>query len=166
MIRQGTCNNCGECCGTSGDSPFPINWPSAIRFWNLEDVEAVCPQLAVFGMRLANGELGFDTDHFLIRIRNKRFYVVMPATGGIMKDTSVAHDGSSYNSECPFLMDDPGDGSRPCGLVGEAFEGARQVFCRPEERPVPPPDYDNWDQRMVDQWQDDHPNCSYVFVEV
>ena len=73
---------------------------------------------------------------------------------------------SATSVECPFLKDDPGDGSRPCALVGSQDDGSRQKFCRPEERAEPPANYDIWSQESKEQWEADHPNCSYVFTEI
>lgn len=76
-----------------------------------------------------------------------------------LKDTSVAHDGSSHSLECPFLADDPGDGSRPCGLVGEIDRDLIEATCWFKEPVI-------FSQRQKNQWEEDHPLCSYTWVEV
>ena len=163
--RTGDCNQCGECCGTVGDTAYVKNWPEAIRTWSLDDAMVVCPQLGMFGIAQQGDLIGYDQANGSYRVRGTLYYYVWVPGVGPCKDTSAAHDGSSYNTECPFLKDDPGDGSRPCALVGTNDDGARFKFCRPEEHPTDyVPENDIWDQRSVDQWQADHPNCSYEFV--
>ena len=126
---------------------------------------AVCPQLGMFGIENQGDLIGYDQANGSYRIRGTLYYYVWVPGVGPCKDISAAHDGSSYNTECPFLKDDPDNGSRPCALVGTNDDGARFKFCRPEEHPTDyVPANDIWDQRSVDQWQDDHPNCSYEFV--
>lgn len=170
-LRTGDCNQCGECCGSEGSpnqtSPWPSNWPSALRKWNLNDVNYVAPQLIMLGLKqLPSGDLGFPVVNGNFKIRNKQFYYAFGENGhGIFKDLPP-YDGTNTSLECPLLMEDPGDGSRPCGLVGEAQETARQQFCRPETRPDYDPATDVWTQQQVDEWLTDHPSCSYVFQEV
>lgn len=169
FLRQGDCNQCGQCCGAEGSpnqaNPYPRRWPEAIARWSLDDANEVCPQLTMFGIVNQGDLIGYDSPTGNYKIRNDRYYYVWVPGSGCCKDTSVAHDGSSYSLECPFLEDDPGDGSRPCALVGTQDDGARLKFCRPEERPEPPPNYDVWDDRPVTQWQADHPLCSYTWTE-
>jgi hypothetical protein len=173
--RTGTCNQCGQCCGAEGSpnpaSPYPKNWPSAIRHWSLDDAVTICPQLGLFGLQVLPGPdsdlIGIPAGEEIgrVKILGDRFYYAWTAQG-IRKDTSPAHDGTSTNQECPFLLDDPGDGSRPCGLVGGPEDGARFKYCRPEEHTTDyDPAKDLWSDRSVQQWQQDHPLCSYVFVE-
>jgi hypothetical protein len=126
----------------------------------------VCPQLGMFGIEQQGDEIGYSQAYGSYRVRGTLYYYVWVPGVGCCTDTSVAHDGSSYSAECPFLEGDPGDGSRPCALVGTGDDGARKRFCRPEERESPPANYDEWDERTALQWQADHPSCSYVFVEI
>ena len=165
MIRQGDCNWCGECCGTSGDSPFPKNWPEAIRSWSLDDANEVCPQLTMLGIAQQGDQIGYSDPAGSFKVGPTRFYYVWITGVGCCKDISAQHDGSAYLAECPFLLDDPGDGSRPCGLMGTSDDGAVKKFCRPELRAEPPTNYDIWIQESVDQWQADHPSCSYTWAE-
>lgn len=182
-LREGTCNQCGQCCGAvtapNPASPFPVNWWQALRKWSLDDVNANYPHLSLMGF----GQVGQDTLGVTtpvnqagkkagrVRAGNTWFYFVWDTTrtGGEIpfKDTSLGKDGTSHNQECPFLKADPGNGSRPCGLVGTNDEGARQKWCRPETHPTDyVPANDIWQDFAVAQWQTDHPSCSYVFVEV
>lgn len=165
--RTGTCNRCGQCCGADGSpnqaNPFPSNWPDALRHWSLDDINELCPQLSMCGL----SQLGEDLvgvppgdEVGLFRVTGKPHYYVWVPGAALCKDTSAAHDGSSYSLECPFLANDPGDGSRPCALVGSNDDGAYLKFCYPEG----PLEFAT--QAMVDQWQTDHPLCSHDWVEL
>ena len=166
--RMGTCNQCGECCGSvdapNPHNPFPNNWPEALRHWTLESIGRVLPP-QLLGIIDKGDERGYLDAEGTVRIRNLRFYYVWVPGGGCCKDTSVAHDGSSHNTECPFLDVYAGAGAKPCGLIGENWESFRQSFCRPETHPDYIPEEDLWNQRSIDQWQADHPSCSYTFEE-
>ena len=165
MLRQGMCDFCGECCGTVGNTAYVSNWPEALRTWSLDDAVSVCPQLGMFGIENQGDRIGYSQPNGQYRVRGTLYYYVWIPDIGLCKDTSAAHDGSFFDTECPFLLDDPGDGSRPCALVGTGDDGARFKFCRPEEHPTDyVPENDIWDDRSVTQWQADHPNCSYEFV--
>ena len=168
--RQGTCNQCGDCCGSNGDSPFPKFGFARYAGWEINEVLEHNPLMAFFGLGMVGDSLGVEDLEGNYRIGPTRFYFAWrDAYGkGIIpcKDTSAAHDGSTYSVECPFLLPDPGDGSRPCGLVGTNDDGARQKYCRPEERPDYNPINDLWRDKFAAQWQEDHPNCSYTWEDV
>lgn len=170
--RTQPCLDCGDCCGGNGEHNTGRGWESLIG-WDLADVSESYNLWTLFG-------LGYDpvleqikpeASEGFHRVKGTPYYFtwkeLRPGKGHVpCKDTSAAHDGSSYSVECPFLEDDPGDGTRPCALKGSQDEGARTKYCRLEERPDYEPSTDIWDERSVLQWQADHPNCSYVFVEV
>lgn len=167
MQRQGTCNRCGQCCGAEGSphqrNPWPSTWPGAFRNWQLVDLIAVWPQALLFGViSKVDGEIGPDTDYGTTRITGggapRDYYWVWIDGYSVCKDTSPGHDGSAYSLECPFLLPDPGDGSRPCGLVGTGQDNSFRVACEGE-----PPEYKTVDE--VTQWQTRHPLCSYTWVE-
>lgn len=65
---------------------------------------------------------------------------------------------SKDNPECPFLLTDPGDGTRPCGLVGTSKEYAFESWCKDE--PTFPRD-----KKFVKEWQWRYPDCSYTWIE-
>lgn len=146
--RVGACNRCGLCCGAQRAqswpdrrSPFPRGWPEYIRHEPQETLDLICPHLRHFGLEQdVNGEwVKGDPPYGDIKVGPKRFYYVWvkPDThgvnAGLCKDTSAAHDGSQWEPECPFLDDDPGDGTRPCGLVGTNIESQTfGVWCEPE----------------------------------
>lgn len=168
--RSGACAWCGQCCGANGDSPFPRPGWEAVRYWSLDDINESYPLYPLLGFgQGGDGQVGPQEINGNYKIKNKRYYYTWTSTGrGTQpyKDTSAAHDGSSYLPECPFLDDDPGDGSRPCALMGTGDDGAVRKYCRPELRPEPPPNYDIWPDYLVQQWQNDHPDCSYTFEEI
>ena len=170
FLRQGICEDCGECCGsvTAPDptSPYPKNWPEAIRTWSLDDANEVCPQLTMFGLENQGDLIGPSTPNGEIRIRGDRFYYVWVAGVGPSKDISAGHDGTASIPECPFLNDDPGDGKRPCALVGTGDEGARKKFCRPEEHNEYIPENDIWSDESKAEWEANHPSCSYTWASV
>ena len=169
--RTEACDHCGDCCGANGQHNTGLGW-EVLRTWDLSDVAESYNLWMLFGLgwNPQLEEIEPEASEGFHRVRGTPYYYTwqeLRAGKGHLpcKDTSAAHDGSSYNTECPFLKDDPGDGSRPCALVGTGDDGARFKFCRPEEHPIDyVPENDIWDQRSVDQWQADHPNCSYEFV--
>lgn len=170
--RTQACNQCGDCCGANGVSPNSVGW-EALRLWGLAEVSESYNLWTLFGLgwNPVAERIQPESDFGSYKVKGKNYYFVWqelrPGKGHLpCKDTSPAHDGSSYSVECPFLQDDPGDGSRPCALQGSQDEGARTKLCRPEERPDYVPENDIWSEQSVQQWQTDHPNCSYVFVEV
>lgn len=173
MQRQGTCNRCGQCCGAEG-SPYQRNpWPSpwydangncAFRNWQYENLLAVWPQAVLFGVLSKTGGGGCDIPDPLygaIRVTGAgggMYYWVWVPGHAVCRDTSVGHDGSSYSVECPFLKPDPGDGTRPCGLVGTNRDNDFRVACEsapPLEKTV----------EQAAQWEERHPLCSYTWIE-
>jgi hypothetical protein len=164
--RQGVCNHCGDCCGANGTFPFVKRHPEAIRTWSLDDVNETYPIYTLCGLGNVGDEIWYISDHGMVRIQGAPYYYKWSPDRGLVKDTSPAHDGSTWSTECPFLEPDPGNGTRPCGLFGTNQDGLRKKMCRPEERLEPPQNYDEWEDRSAQQWQDDHPNCSYTFEDI
>ena len=171
--RTQPCNQCGDCCGGNGVHNTSRGWESLVG-WDLADVAESYNLWTLFGLgwnpvleriepEAENGQVKYGPNRYYFTWKEVR-----PGKGHVpCKDTSAAHDGSSYSVECPFLEDDPGDGSRPCALIGTGDDGARWKFCRHEEHPTDyVPEHDLWDERSMLRWEADHPNCSYVFVEV
>jgi len=116
------------------------------------------------GITQQGDQIGYSDPAGSHKVGPTRFYYVWITGVGLCKDTSNQHNGSTYLAECPFLLDDPGDGSRPCGLMGTGDDGAVKKFCRPELHSEYVPAADKWDQRSVDRWQADHPSCSYTWA--
>lgn len=168
--REGVCLDCGECCGSNGVSPFPkLGW-EAVNKWSLDDIVVSYALFSLLGFgQVGEDEVGVVNNEGSYKITGKNHYYTWQHTGKgtiPMKDISVAHDGSSYNQECPFLKDDPGDGTRPCALKGTQEDGSRKKFCRPEENTEYVPANDIWDDSSKEQWETDHPSCSYTWIEV
>ena len=161
-------DRCGGCCGAAGSpnqaNPWPRNWFEHHRQWRHADFQANWSYATLFGIIAGpDGKPLKQQDYGNVRFVGggpARNYYWVWKNGQPCKDTSVAHDGSAYSLECPFLADDPGDGSRPCGLVGESEEPRYQTTCFPEG----PLEFA--DQRSVDQWKTDHPLCVFDWVEV
>lgn len=165
MLRTGSCNRCGQCCGADGSpyqhNPWPRRWPRAVRNWHLADLVDQWPQALLFGtITKGDGTIGSTTDYGTTRITGggppRDYYWAIVPDNGICKDISGAHDGSSYSLECPFLLPNPGDGTRPCGLVGTNEDNAFRVACE-----IAPP-MEKTAEEVV-QWQMRHPLCSYIW---
>jgi hypothetical protein len=170
--RTGDCNDCGDCCGGNGQHNCSLGY-EVISKWDLADVSESYNLWTLFGLNYnpTTETIEPESNEGFHRVGGTPYYYtwqeLRPGKGHLpCKDTSAAHDGSSHSVECPFLQDDPGDGSRPCALKGSQDEGARTKFCRPEESNEYVPENDIWDEASKLKWEADHPNCSYVFVEV
>lgn len=162
MLRQGTCNRCGQCCGAPGGpdrrTPFDRRWPDTINRWEMADVTEMCPFLSMFGLTgLGEDMVGLESPTGNYRVQGVRYYYVWVPDLGVQRDTSAAHDGSEYEPECPFLLPDPGDGTRPCGLVGTNDDGSYKLWC--EQEPISPRSEEN-----VAEWVWSFPGCSYTWI--
>lgn len=170
MQRMGTCNRCGQCCGADGSpeqrNPWPSAWYSSasrcsFRRWQLADVLESKPILLLFNvLQKEDGSIGApDPLYNSVRITGPgggRYYYVWTPGHAICRDISAGHDGSSYSLECPFLLPDSGDSTRPCALVGTNQDDIFRVACEPEplmEKTA----------EQVTQWQQRHPLCSYTW---
>jgi hypothetical protein len=118
-------------------SPFAKNWPEALRNWTSENIEKMCPLLPL----LEKPRIVID-DKVFSRVHVK----------------GLGYRKSKDNPECPFLLTDPGDGTRPCGLVGTSKEYAFESWCKDE--PTFPRD-----KKFVKEWQWRYPDCSYTWIE-
>ena len=151
----GPCNRCGRCCGAPGGpdrrTPFPKIWPDRLEGLPYQEVVDRCPILVLMGvLDKGDGTTNTPNRHGSTRYTGggpaRTYYWVWVPGVGVCKDTSLDHDGSSYEPQCPFLLDDPGDGTRPCGLVGEADEWRFDIWCLNE--PTFPRE-----ERFVDEWR-------------
>ena len=173
FVRSGECNRCGECCGAqtapSPKSPWPKSWPDSIRNHSYAQITAEWPQAILFGVVPDGDGITKSADNGTTRIAGggapQDFYWVHVDGVGYCKDTSPGHDGSSYLPECPFLKDDPGDGSRPCGLVGTNNDNDFRVACEegPTNAGIPSLQFET--QAEVDRWFAKHPSCSFEYTE-
>lgn len=167
FIRQGECNRCGQCCGADGSpnqaNPWPVNWYESHQKWSYDDFNTHWPYAVLFGIVPdGNGNPIKFEENGEVRVvgQGGGRYPYVWVDGRPCKDTSQGGDGSSYSLECPFLKDDPGDGSRPCGLAGSAARlQDYMTVCFPEG----PERFET--QAMLDQWETDHPLCSHTWVE-
>lgn len=172
FLRQGVCSRdeggaeCGQCCGAEGSpnqaNPWPKNWFEHHRNWQFIDFEAQFQYMNLFGIVPdVDGKPLKAQDVGSVRFTGggpARDYYYTWVEGRPCKDTSAAHDGSSHSLECPFLVDDPGDGTRPCGLVDEIDQSRIEGSCWFQE-PV------RFEQRQKDEWEANHPLCSYTWLE-
>jgi len=92
-----------------------------------------------------------------VRVGNKTYRIIW-VDGRPVTDLPPFGDPSAYSLKCPFLMDDTGDGTHPCALVGTPFQGIWDVMCQPYPS-------DHLDDEQVADWEMRHPLCSYVYVE-
>jgi len=154
MQRQGSCNRCGQCCGADGspdqDSPWPDSFPECFRNWQLADIESTRYIFQVIRPPSHGG-----SSHGRLRVGGKNYRYIWVPGHGLCKDKTPWGNTSSYSEECPFLMDDPGDGTRPCAFYGGAFQVVYDHDCDtvPMEKSA--------EEVLV--WQQRHPLCSYTW---
>lgn len=169
-IRQGSCNWCGECCGAGvNENPWPSSWfrsdgsSALVGGRPYADLAIELPILALIGRAKANGTLELHASDQLngsIKITGRNggtYYFTWIAGTGLCKDISASHDGSAYETECPFLKDDPGDGTRPCGLVDTKYDAVFRTFCINIPREI-----QSEEDKLL--WEQEHPSCSYTWV--
>jgi hypothetical protein len=175
MIRQGECNLCGDCCGVNGVNPWPRiyaqtnkqtgDFEPSFRHWaDLQTVIDMWPHALWFGvLNKGDGAISVpDPPYGSTRVTGQGgglYHYVWVGDVGVCKDTSAGHDGTSYDPVCPFLKDDPGDGTRPCALVGTNRQYAYDQRCS-RDSGVPT----EKSPEDVTTWQAEHPNCSYTWV--
>lgn len=146
-ITQGSCNHCGQCCGADGSpeqrNPWPGSWPEALA--NCIDEEK--PGM----VRWLNRPYG------KVKINGVFYYYIWISGVGLCTDLPKYGDPETYSLECPLLMPDPGDGTRPCAIAGTEWES----YCNQENMPseVDP------DDRLLDYWPVRHPLCGYYWEE-
>jgi hypothetical protein len=147
--RSGACNHCGQCCGAEGSpyqkNPWPSTWPEALRTRSDESLPGVVKWL---GDRYHHGK-----DSGKVRINGVWYYYIWITGVGLCKDLEPHGDPGTYSVECPFLMDDPGDGSHPCAIAGTNWE----EYCNQENMPEEVSD------EFVDKWTTRHPACGYTW---
>lgn len=156
--RTGECNRCGQCCGAEGSpeqrSPWPGNWPEVLRGQRHEDLVSHMPLFALINFRPSDP----DTQRyggFALPGMGAFHWIWIPGAG-LCKDLPPYGNPSTYSKECPLLLDDPGDGTRPCALIGSQWESVWRVMCEPEPPMEKTPE-------EVGVWQQRHPECSYRY---
>lgn len=160
LKRYGECNQCGQCCGAEGSpeqaSPWPRNWPIALRNWQYEDILQVWPQAILFGLikkELPDENVGPVKLAGYVFLHGGRYHWIYVEKQGICKDLPP-YGTPPYSLECPLLDGRSGDKMRPCALFGTDFEWMWDRACQSE----PPVEKS---QSQVEQWQKRHPLCSY-----
>lgn len=166
--RIGKCNLCGQCCGAEGspeqDNPWPKNIVRNRRKMSYTDFMKIWPQGLLLGVRENEqglSEIGEQSGEAKIHGGSGGKYPYVWIDGRPCKATT---DGSEHSLECPFLKDDPGDGTRPCGLVGTKHEPFYYVSCHDEVNGIPPNIVAF--QENVDAWFRRHPLCSFEYMEL
>lgn len=156
MYREGTCNRCGQCCGAEGspnqDSPWPNSWPDSLRTWNPSLLAAQAPIFVLVG----NPSEGASRSGAAI-IAGFRVRWIWVEGHGLCKNVPPYGNLAIYSEECPCLKPDPGDGTRPCALVGTPFEPIWTQMCQSA------PPLEKTPEKVV-LWQSWHPLCSYTWV--
>ena len=163
LVRQGECNRCGQCCGADGKMmPWPAQLLDGLLRWKLEDVRVRLPHLELLDVGQAtDGRMVVQNQYGQIRIRGDRYDWVW--------DDSGLHKPDSM--ECPLLRDDPGDGTRPCGLIGTNRQNIFDAICAEglDNHGYPMHVYEDDEQRTayekLNDWMEEYPDCSFTYVE-
>jgi len=163
--RVGKCGMCGQCCGADGspnqDNPYPRYFADQRRNADVREELKRFPQLSMCGLRTREDGRPYlpeDTGKTKVSMNDgttKEFYWFWHE-GMPCKATA---DGQFKSLECPFLLDDPGDGTRPCGLVGSKREDAYRAACHTTDANGGIPPLEIQTKEQVDQWHKDHPKC-------
>lgn len=151
-VRSGSCNLCGACCGAGGNpNPWPDAWREGYR---TQDKANLNPLVQIIGTPGHGDPIGYA-----VRIGNTTYRGVWVPGAGWCKDSPPWGNPDSYVEECPFLEDDPGDGTRPCALFGQPgpLGEFREAMCGDDKSPPPVMINVEWVQR----WAADHPDCGY-----
>jgi hypothetical protein len=172
FTRSGDCLHCGDCCGGNNTPPTNTGWETIPG--SLDDVSQSHNVWTLFGLAWnpVTEWVEPEATEGFHRVKGVQYHYTWRHEWKVnkghipCKDLSGDSSGSPFSWDCPFLMDDPGDGTRPCALVDSPDDGARKQMCRPEERAEPPLNYDIWTQSMVDDWNELHPKCTYTFTEI
>ena len=148
------CGRCGQCCGAPGspnrDSPWPDNWPEAVASWQIDALADAQPIFTLSGHPDLGGQRAWA-----IRVGNKTYRGIWIPGHGLCADAPPYGDASAFEEMCPFLGNKLPNGSYPCGLAGTPFDAVYQQCMRVKTT--------GWTEQEVEQWQADHPLCSYVF---
>jgi len=153
--RYGECTNCGMCCGSpdapNRDSPWPDNWPEAVRTWQIEYLANVYPIFKTTGHPTLGG-----ANAGAVRLGNKTYRWIWIPGHGLCADAAPYGNASTYYEMCPLLGARQPDGTYPCGAMGTPFEEIpTKLGCR--TLPL------EWDQKSIDEWFTNHPNCGFWY---
>ena len=160
-IRQGDCNQCGQCCGAPS-----VNYPEGVQPWGATLPCGYSPAndhgpgyLKMAYQRYP--ELANRQGSANVKYKGTTYYAIWDCDlkTGICKDLPPYGDLNTRSNECPFLADDPGDGTRPCGV--EVFDDPNICGVVPtvvDERHPPTP------EQWIADWHQRYPECSYTWV--
>ena len=160
MNRIGDCNRCGSCCSCEGEGfPFPKNFPDVIRNWNAPDIKIAIPHYGIIGLSVDdNGGLSIIEYYGNHNIIGNKIYWRWVYRKGICKNLEPYEDQETYSNECPWLLDDEGDGRRECALVGNKYEPLWNATCNAYGDGMAPLVFT---QAERDAWLTAHPLCGY-----
>jgi hypothetical protein len=168
-IRSGECNWCGECCGSEETadprSPFNPTWPESIRNWDWNVFREYWKYAELVGMSEdVDGTVTWEHHGERMIPSKGTFYYVWQPGVGFCRDTSPAHDGTSYSVTCPFLLDDDGTGGatphRECAIAtSNQLHDQWLEWCGRYP-------FEQVDDDYVTQWFESFPSCSYTYTYV
>jgi len=168
VLISGTCNDCGQCCGCetapNRTSPFPGNWPEAVRNWEMEFLANTHLIFKIVSHPVIGGAI-----YGSFKIATGTYYWRWVPGHGLCANSPPWADPNTWEPQCPVLMG-ANQGTYPCGIKdvtinmpGGPVEGnaiRQSMSCR--ELGMPPTMRDDeWEQ-----WHRDHPACSYVATPV
>ena len=164
MNRTGECNRCGSCCSCEKEGfPLPKNFPDVIRNWNAPDLKFAVPHYGVLGLEgQPDGSLQVITYYGNHNITGNKIYWRWVKGKGLCKNLEPYDSVDPHVSECPWLLDDEGDGRRECALLPK-FAELQNLICWSaidgQGNPGMAPE--TFTQTERDAWLTAHPLCGY-----
>lgn len=117
QVRNGNCNNCGQCCGLAVNgiqiNPWGDGWPGSLMTWS----EEACNQLPILRL-IPPPHLSGKTSG-KVTVNDKEFTYIW--SDGLKK--------SLEDHSCPFLVDH-GDGQFLCGVYGTNHHDIWEKQCQ------------------------------------
>jgi len=165
MNRIGDCNRCGSCCSCEKEGfPFPRNYPDAIDRWQFNEFIVAVPHYGLLGIEgQPDGSLEVIAYYGNHNIEGNKIYWRWVKGKGLCKNLEPYDSVDPYVSECPWLLDDEGDGRRECALVGTRFEPLWEAICWSaiDDQGNPGMAPETFTQEERDAWKTAHPLCGY-----
>lgn len=181
--RQGTCEWCGQCCG-SMDSPNPANPWNTLPYrrlrWQWAQFEHLLKFASFVGLQeSANGEVEIVQNYGSINIPSVGAFHWMwnpdEMKGGLWTDVEPYGEWTNNIPTCPFLMPADGEGKRECAFIQKPqYYNNWELTCgwRLAESEMTAEAIARWNPPEVmddvgyAQWIADHPNCSFTWEEI
>ena len=178
-LRSGSCSQCGECCGTGPNPTNPwITWPERIQRWGFSVFEDLFKYAGFVGITIApDGTVQWENYGNVKIPAEGTFYWTWIFENGLCTDLPPYGDLVTYDVKCPFLMPNEGTPEAPycpcaiqsrpqfstqwgmvCGWRKDTADMTAEELARHG-----PGDFYN--QASVDQWNADHPHCSFIWTE-